>query len=88
MAPLIPYALLNPLMGLSPMPLRQFFVVSLAGMLAGSAAYVYAGTALAAAQGWGDLLSPPLLAALGGLALLPWLLRAVWRGRLVRQGAK
>ena len=42
LAPVIPYAVINPLMGLSSMPTRRFFGVSLLGMLAGSAAYVYA----------------------------------------------
>ena len=78
-APVIPYALINPLMGLSAMPTRQFFSVSVAGMLAGSAAYVYAGTTLARAQGWHDVLNPGLLAALVVLALLPWAIRPAWR---------
>lgn len=84
-APIIPFGLVNPLMGLSPMPLRQFFGISLLGMLAGSVAYVYAGTVLVTAQGWSDLLSPTLLAMLGALALLPWGLRAAWRVRTQRQ---
>ena len=83
LAPVIPYALVNPLMGVSDMSTRQFFVVSLLGMLAGSAAYVYAGTALSQAQSWQDVLSPSLMstliAALFALALLPWLARALWR---------
>ena len=79
-APVIPFALINPLMGLSAMSTRQFFVVSLLGMLAGSAAYVYAGTALARAQGWQDLVSPPMWAALLLLAALPWLSRWAWQG--------
>jgi len=83
LAPVIPYALINPLMGVSAMSTGRFFVVSLLGMLAGSAAYVYAGTSLRQAQGWQDLLSPalmsPLMAALLALALLPWLARALWR---------
>ena len=74
-APIIPYALINPLMGLSSMPLRQFFSVSLLGMLAGSAAYVYAGTVLSEASSWGGLFSPGLVFALLTLALLPWVLR-------------
>ncbi len=78
-APVIPYALINPLMGLSAMPTRQFFSVSVAGMLAGSAAYVYAGTTLARAQSWQDVLNPGLLAALALLALLPWAVRLAWR---------
>ena len=77
-APVIPYALVNPLMGLSAMPTRQFFVVSLLGMLAGSAAYVYAGTALAHARGWQDLASPSMWAGLLLLAALPWALRWSW----------
>jgi uncharacterized membrane protein YdjX (TVP38/TMEM64 family) len=81
-APVIPYALINPLMGLSAMPLRQFFVVSLLGMLAGSAAYVYAGTVLSEASSWQTLFTPGLMAALGVLALLPWVAR--WLLRLLR----
>ena len=77
-APVIPYALINPLMGLSAMPTRQFFSVSLLGMLAGSAAYVYAGTTLARAQGWQDIFSPGLLAALALLAVMPWVARSAW----------
>lgn len=79
MAPVIPYALINPLMGLSGMSTRQFFGVSLLGMLAGSAAYVHAGTALARAQGWHDLLSPSTWAGLLVLAALPWAARSSWR---------
>ena len=74
-APVIPYALINPLMGMSAMPTPQFFGVSLLGMLAGSAAYVYAGTALGQAGGWHDLASPSLWAGLLLLAALPWLMR-------------
>jgi uncharacterized membrane protein YdjX (TVP38/TMEM64 family) len=82
MAPVIPYALINPLMGLSAMPLRQFFVVSLLGMLAGSAAYVYAGTVLSEASSWQTLFTPSLMVALTVLALLPWAMR--WLVRLLR----
>lgn len=78
-APVIPYALINPLMGLSAMPLRQFFVVSLLGMTAGSAAYVYAGTVLSAASSWRTLFTPGLMVALAGLALLPWAVRWLLR---------
>ena len=78
-APVIPYALINPLMGLSAMSTCQFFCVSLLGMLAGSAAYVYAGTTLAGAQGWQDIFSPGLLAALTLLALTPWAVRRGWQ---------
>lgn len=82
LVPGIPYFVLNPLMGLSAMPTRQFFSVSLLGMLAGSAAYAYAGTALGRLKGWEDVFSPQLLAALLALAALPWLARLAWRARL------
>jgi uncharacterized membrane protein YdjX (TVP38/TMEM64 family) len=78
-APVIPYALINPLMGLSAMPLGQFFGVSLVGMLAGSAAYVYAGTVLSEASSWQSLFTPGLMAALAVLALLPWAARWLLR---------
>lgn len=79
MAPLIPYPVINPLMGLTAMRLRTFFVVSLLGMLAGSVAYAWAGDALARAQAQPDLASPGLLAGLLALAVLPWGARAAWR---------
>lgn len=81
LAPVIPYALINPLMGLTGMSTRLFASVSLVGMLAGSAAYAYAGALLAHAAGPHDLLSPGLAAALLALALLPWAARPVWRYR-------
>ena len=83
-APVIPFALVNPLMGLSTMSTRQFFGVSLLGMLGGSAAYVYAGTALAQARGWQDLTSPSMGTALLLLAALPWGLR--WAYSRARPG--
>jgi uncharacterized membrane protein YdjX (TVP38/TMEM64 family) len=67
---------------LSAMPLRQFFGVSLLGMLAGSAAYVYAGTVLSEASSWQTLFTPGLMAALAVLALLPWVAR--WLLKLLR----
>ncbi len=78
-APVIPYPVINPLMGLTSMRLRTFFTVSLLGMLAGSVAYAWAGDTLARAQALPDLASPGLLAGLLVLALLPWAARAAWR---------
>ncbi len=79
LAPVIPYALLNPLMGLTLMSTRTFFVVSLLGMLAGSAAYVHAGSEIARLGSWAGLWSPGLLTALALLAVLPWVARWVPR---------
>lgn len=85
LAPVIPYPLINPLMGLSTMPVRQFFGVSLLGMLAGSAAYVYAGTVLGTARRWQDLLSPGLCATAALLLALPVLARHGWRAWCARR---
>lgn len=79
MLPIVPFSVVNPLMGLSAMPIGRFFSVSLVGMLAGSAAYAYAGTALAGAATWRELVQPSLLVGLCVLAALPWGLRAAWR---------
>jgi uncharacterized membrane protein YdjX (TVP38/TMEM64 family) len=48
LAPVIPYALVNPLMGLTTMRGWTFFWVSALGMLAGSAVYALAGAGLGA----------------------------------------
>jgi uncharacterized membrane protein YdjX (TVP38/TMEM64 family) len=74
-APIIPYALVNPLMGLSAMPTSRFFAVSFLGMLPGSAVYVYAGTVLGQVKQWQDLFTPALVWAFVALAALPWLAR-------------
>ncbi len=86
LAPVIPYALVNPLMGLSSMSAWSFFWVSALGMLAGSALYATAGAGLA---DWslGSASGVPawqVAAGLTALALLPWVGRwciRSWRRR-------
>jgi uncharacterized membrane protein YdjX (TVP38/TMEM64 family) len=75
LAPVIPYALVNPLMGLSAMPTGRFFAVSFLGMLPGSAVYVYAGTVFSQVQSWQALFTPHLVGGFAVLAALPWLAR-------------
>jgi uncharacterized membrane protein YdjX (TVP38/TMEM64 family) len=75
MAPVIPFGVLNPLMGLTAMPTRRFVLASAAGMLLGSAAYVYAGVLLGQAATWRDVFSLPMLALVGVCTALPWGLR-------------
>lgn len=81
LAPVIPYFAINPLLGLSSMRLRGFFLASVLGMAPGSAAYVQAGTDLARFSQGGPMLSPALLAALLSLSLLPLAARWWWRRR-------
>jgi uncharacterized membrane protein YdjX (TVP38/TMEM64 family) len=80
MAPVIPFPVLNPLMGLTRMPAWTFFWVSALGMAAGSAAYAVAGAGLGGLATAGS--APPIglmLAALALLSLLPWGARWAWR---------
>ncbi len=47
LVPLVPYPVINPLLGLSRLSLASFFWPSLAGLTLGSVPYVWAGTSLA-----------------------------------------
>jgi pyruvate/2-oxoglutarate dehydrogenase complex dihydrolipoamide dehydrogenase (E3) component/uncharacterized membrane protein YdjX (TVP38/TMEM64 family) len=66
LVPAIPFVAINLLMGLTTMRLWTYFWVSQAGMLAGTIAYVYAGTQLGAFR-----LSAGLIAAFAVLGLFP-----------------
>jgi uncharacterized membrane protein YdjX (TVP38/TMEM64 family) len=80
MAPVIPFPVLNPLMGLSSMPALRYFWVSLLGMLGGSAVYVQAGIELQRASAGGDWASPALV-ALPLALLLPFVAARLWLRR-------
>ncbi|TXI17960.1 MAG: pyridine nucleotide-disulfide oxidoreductase [Nitrosomonas sp.] len=75
LAPVFPFFLINLLMGLTTLPSSTYFWVSLAGMFAGTAVYVNAGTQLAAFTRLSDIMSPVLVISLTVLALFPWLAR-------------
>lgn len=69
--PLFPFFVINLVMGLTAMSVVKFFIVSQIGMLAGTAAYVFAGTQLAEISSMKDILSRDLLIAFTILGLLP-----------------
>lgn len=75
LVPVFPFFLINLLMGLTRLSSSTYFWVSLAGMLAGTAVYVNAGTQLAAISHPKDVMSPALIASFVALALFPWLAR-------------
>lgn len=75
--PVLPFFLVNLLMGLTPMRVGRFYLVSQAGMLAGTAVYVNAGTRLAEIESPAGILSPPLLLSFAALAAFPWVVRAL-----------
>lgn len=74
--PLVPFLAVNLAMGLTSMPVRQFYAISQVGMLPATLLYVNAGTRIAEIRDPGDILSLPLLLSFAALAVLPWLARA------------
>lgn len=84
--PAVPFFALNLLMGLTRMKTWTYFWVSQIGMLAGTVAYVNAGTQLARIDSLGGILSPALLGSFVLLGLLPLLLRGLlgaWQRRRI-----
>ena len=75
--PVIPFFALNLLMGLTRMKTWTFFWVSQLGMLAGTVAYVNAGTQIARIDSLKSILSPGLIGSFVLLGLLPLLVNQV-----------
>ena len=75
--PLIPFFMLNVLMGLTKMKTLTFFWVSQLGMLAGTVAYVNAGTEIAKIDSLRSIMSPGLIGSFVLLGLFPLLMKKV-----------
>ena len=75
LVPAFPFFLINLLMGLTAMKARTFYWVSQLGMLAGTVAYVNAGTQLAQVDSLAGIVSPGLLASFALLGVFPLLAR-------------
>jgi pyruvate/2-oxoglutarate dehydrogenase complex dihydrolipoamide dehydrogenase (E3) component/uncharacterized membrane protein YdjX (TVP38/TMEM64 family) len=71
LVPVFPFFVVNLLFGLTPIKTRTFYLVSQAGMLAGTLVYVYTGTQIARIESLRGILSPGLLIALTLLGLFP-----------------
>ena len=71
--PVVPFFLINLLMGLTRMKTRTYYGISQLGMLPGTAVIVNAGTQLAQLESAQGLFSPMLLGSLLLLAVFPWL---------------
>jgi uncharacterized membrane protein YdjX (TVP38/TMEM64 family) len=69
--PIFPFWLINLVMGLTRLPLRTFYWVSQAGMLAGTIVYVNAGKELAQISSLSGILSPRLILSFVLLGLFP-----------------
>ncbi len=77
LVPLVPFFVVNLLMGLTPIRARTFYWVSQLGMLAGTIVYVYAGTQLAQITSLRGILSPGLVLAFLAIGVFPLVARRV-----------
>jgi pyruvate/2-oxoglutarate dehydrogenase complex dihydrolipoamide dehydrogenase (E3) component/uncharacterized membrane protein YdjX (TVP38/TMEM64 family) len=75
--PVVPFFLINLLMGLTRMKMWTYYWVSQIGMLAGTAVYVNAGTQLAQLESVKGILSPALLGSFVLLGIFPLIARRI-----------
>ena len=75
LVPVIPFFLINLLLGLTTMKARTFYWVSQVGMLAGTIVYVNAGTQLGKLDSLSGILSPGLLGSFVLLGIFPLIAR-------------
>lgn len=89
LVPVVPFFVINLVMGLTNMPARTFFWVSQVGMLAGTAVYVNAGTQIANIDSLSGILSPELMGSFVLLGIFPILAKrfmAMIKARQVYKG--
>lgn len=77
--PVVPFWVINLVMGVTPMRVVVFYLVSQIGMLAGTAVYVNAGAELGAVEEFSasGILTPTLLLSFALLAIFPFIARAI-----------
>ena len=73
LVPIFPFFIINLVMGLTPIKALTFFLVSQAGMLAGTIVYVNAGTQIAKIEQLKDIASPGLILSFVLLGIFPLL---------------
>ena len=80
--PVVPFFVINLVMGLMPIKTWTYYWVSQLGMLAGTAVYVNAGAQLGQLDGLSvsGILTPGLLGSFVLLAVFPWLARTIING--------
>ena len=77
LVPVIPFFVVNLLMGLTTLPVRTFYWVSQVGMLAATVVFVNAGTQLASLHSLSGIVSPRILGSFVLLGVFPLLARWV-----------
>lgn len=92
MIPLFPFFVVNLLMGLMPIRVLTFYVVSQVGMLMGTVVYVNAGVQLGQIDSLSGLISGPVILSFVLLGLLPlaarWVVGFVQRNKVLRKYPK
>ena len=81
--PVVPFSLVNILMGVTDFKTSRFYLFSLLGMVPAVALYVNAGTQFSKLSNLSGVLSPPMLISLALLGLFP--LMAKWLVPIVRK---
>jgi pyruvate/2-oxoglutarate dehydrogenase complex dihydrolipoamide dehydrogenase (E3) component/uncharacterized membrane protein YdjX (TVP38/TMEM64 family) len=92
LVPVIPFFVVNLVMGLTRLPARTFYWVSQLGMLAATVVYVNAGTQLAQLKSASGIFSPVLIGSFVLLGIFPWIAKGIvaWvkRRKLYRRWKK
>ena len=73
--PILPFFVVNTLMGLTPISVKHFILASFLGMLPGSIVYVNAGKQLEEVKSLAEVISPSIILSFLVLALLPWIMK-------------
>ena len=71
--PILPFQLINPVLGLSKVSLKDFYLYSQLGMLPATAVLTYAGAKSVEIKQVSDIFTPPILSALFLMACVPLL---------------
>lgn len=77
LVPAFPFFVINLVMGLTPIRILTFYLVSQIGMLAGTLVYVNAGTQIAQIESLSGILSPGLIASFVLLGVFPLIAKKV-----------
>ena len=80
LVPVIPFFVINLVMGLMPIHWWTFYWVSQIGMLAGTLVFVNAGAELGQIESAGDILSPMLIGSFILLGIFPLIMKRCWGG--------
>jgi uncharacterized membrane protein YdjX (TVP38/TMEM64 family) len=86
--PLFPFFVINLVMGLTPMKVWRFYLVSQIGMLPGTIVYVNAGSQLGALESMSGILSPGLILSFALLGIFPLLAKKLVSFLKVRQARR